>query len=353
SLLSSLSKILERIILNRINTHINNNNILPDEQCGFRRNRSTAHQLIRVLQTAKEKLNEKKSTGIIFLDVEKAFDRVWHNGLLYKMIKLNFPPAIVKTVSSFLNERLFSVHIGGKFSNEHRIEHGVPQGAVLSPTLYNIYTHDITRGIPSEIALFADDTALYHSSKRIRDIKKTLRKAGDKIQGYMQKWKISLNKQKTQAIFITRRRSRELPGTAINIFNERITWEDQSKYLGMIIDKRVTFKKHIEYVTQRANTALRLLYPLINRNSLLDVRNKLLIYKLAIRPVFTYGCPAFQGIAKTHIRQLQILQNKFLRIILNKTRFERIADLHEEAKIPRIDEYITKLQENFNHRLLN
>lgn len=353
SLLSSLSKILERVILNRINAHIQDNNILPDEQCGFRAKRSTAHQLIRVLQTAKEKLNQKESTGLIFLDVEKAFDRVWHNGLIYKMIKLNFSPTIIKLINSFLTNRFFSVFISGKFSEKHPIEHGVPQGAVLSPTLYNIYTHDITQDIPSEIALFADDTALYHSSKSSSAIKTTLRRAGVKIQQYMEKWKISLNKQKTQAIFVTRRRSRELPGTAINIFNERIRWEDQCKYLGMIIDKRVTFKKHIEYVTQRSNTALRLLYPMINRNSLLDVRNKLLIYKLAIRPVFTYGCPAYQGIAKTHIRQLQILQNKFLRIILNRTRFDRIDDLHEEAKIPRVDEYITKLQDNFNQRLLN
>jgi len=119
----------------------------------------------------------------------------------------------------------------------------------------------------------------------------------------------------------------------------------------MVIDKRVTLKQHVEYVSNRAHTALRLLYPLISRNSQLDVRNKLLIYKLGIRPIFTYGCPAFESMAKTHLQKLQVLQNKFLRIVLNKTIYEEIKDLHTEAKVPSIEEYVGKLQANFNIRL--
>jgi hypothetical protein len=133
--------------------------------------------------------------------------------------------------------------------------------------------------------------------------------------------------------------------------NENIKWESEAKYLGMIIDKRATLRQHVEYVTIRAHTALRLLYPLISRNSHLDVRNKLLIYKVAIRPIFTYGCPAFESMAKTHLRKLQVLQNKFLRIVLNKTIYDRITDLHAEAKIPLIEDYVRKLQTNFNIRL--
>jgi len=118
----------------------------------------------------------------------------------------------------------------------------------------------------------------------------------------------------------------------------------------MIIDKRATLKQHVDYVTDRAHTAFRLLHPLISRNLHLDVPNKLLIYKLAIRPIFTYGCPAFGTMEKTHLQKLQVLQNKFLRIVLNKTRYDRITDLHMEAKIPTIVDYVKKLQINFNLR---
>jgi hypothetical protein len=227
----------------------------------------------------------------------------------------------------------------------------VPQGAVLSPTLYNIFTYDVVRETTNNIGLFADDTALYHSAENSADVVTHLQHTGRKVQQYMNKWKINLNKQKTQALFITNRYSRQLPGNNIKFLNENIKWETEAKYLGMVIDKRVTLKPHVEYVTNRAHTALRQLYPLISRNSHLDVRNKLLIYKLAIRPIFTYGCPAFGSMAKTHLQKLQVLQNKFLRIVLNKTRYERITDLHTEAKIPSIKDYVGKLQANFNSRL--
>lgn len=351
SLLSSISKILERVLLNRINEHIEDNNIIPNQQCGFRTGRSTSHQLIKVIKTAKENIKMKKSTGMIFLDVEKAFDRVWHNGLLYKMLKLRFPLPLIKTVSSFLSERSFSVFIKGQLSETKKIKFGVPQGAVLSPTLYNIFTQDIVRETTENIALFADDTALYHSSENSADVVTHLQHTGRRVQQYMDKWKINLNKQKTQALFITNRYSRQLPRNNIKFLNENIKWENEAKYLGMVIDKRVTLKQHVEYVSDRAHTALRLLYPLISRNSHLDVRNKLLIYKLAIRPIFTYGCPAFESMAKTHLQKLQVLQNKFLRIVLNKSRYEKIKDLHTEAKVPSIEEYVRKLQANFNIRL--
>lgn len=352
SLLSTISKIFERILLSRINDHLEDNNIIPNQQCGFRTGRSTSHQLIKVIKTAKENIKNKKSTGMIFLDVEKAFDRVWHNGLLYKMLQLRFPLPLIKTVRSFLSERTFSVFIKGQFSDIKLIKYGVPQGAVLSPTLYNIFTYDIVRETTDNIALFADDTALHHSSENSADIVTHLQHKGRKVQDYMNKWKININKQKTQALFITNRYSKQLPkNNNIKFLNENIKWETEAKYLGMIIDKRVTLKQHVDYVTNRAHNALRQLYPLISRNSHLDVRNKLLIYKLAIRPIFTYGCPAFESIAKTHIQQLQVLQNKFLRILLNKSRYDKIVDLHNEAKIPTIKDYVGKLQANFTVRL--
>ncbi|MGQ7663681.1 RNA-directed DNA polymerase, partial [Streptococcus suis] len=331
---------------------LDENKIIPKQQCGFRTGRSTSHQLINVIKTAKANISKKMSTGLVFLDVEKAFDRVWHNGLLYKMIQLNFPTTIIKTIRSFLCERTFSVFIKGQYSEVKQIKYGVPQGAVLSPTLYNIFTHDIVTETTDKISLFADDTAIYHSSENSADIVTHLQHTGKKIQQYMDKWKINLNRQKTQALFITNRYSKQLPRNNLKFLNENIKWETNAKYLGMIIDKRVTLKQHVDYVTDRAHTALRLLYPLINRDSHLDVRNKLLIYKLAIRPIFTYGCPAFETMAKTHQQKLQILQNKFLRIILNKTMYDRITDLHSEAKVPSIEEYVGKLQVNFHNRLL-
>ena len=109
SLLSSISKILERVVLYQINDHLDGNNILPKQQFGSRPKFSTVHQLHRIVKQVKTKLKVKESTGMLLMDVEKAFDRVWHNGLIYKMIKYNFPPRIIKFIYSFLNNRKFHV----------------------------------------------------------------------------------------------------------------------------------------------------------------------------------------------------------------------------------------------------
>lgn len=347
SLLCSISKILERVILTRINQFNNENQIIPPEQYGFRAKFSTTRQLHKVIGDARKALSEKDSMGIIFLDVEKAFDRVWHNGLLFKMIKLNFPHKIIKIVAAFLSHRTFHVEINGHKSQNYPIPFGVPQGAVLSPTLYNIFTHDIPKSFNTKLALFADDTAFYSISNKASNIDSALKFHARIIETYSNKWKITINSTKTQATFITKRRKLELPNPKIKLFGNDVSWQSESKYLGVYIDKSITLKPHMDYVIQRASCAISTLYPLINRKSKLDVRNKLLIYKLAIRPILTYACPATKGIAKTHLKKLQVVQNKMLRMILNAEFYEKTTNLHEIAKVPLINDYIDKLCDKF------
>lgn len=347
SLLCSFSKIFERVILNRINSFLDEHNIIPNEQHGFKKKFSTTHQLFKLIKRAKRKLRQKCSTGIVMLDVEKAFDRVWHNGLLFKMKILNFPPYLIKMTHNFLKNRKFFVEINNSRSPSYDIPFGVPQGAVLSPTLYNIFTHDIPKYTRTTLALFADDTAFYCSSPYAKTITESLKNHAQKIQSYMNKWKINLNTAKTQALFITRRRKKELPGKKIKIFSSVVKWQPECKYLGFILEKQMTFRKHINYVIERANVAVRTLYPLISRRSKLHTKNKLMIYKLAIRPIFTYASPAFIDIAACHIQRLQRFQNKILRMVLNKSRFERTELIHKEADVPLVSDYLDKLTTKF------
>lgn len=117
SLLSSISKIFERIIHNRITTFFEENNIIPPQQFGFRSQHSTTHQLLRVAKFIKKNKTLRKSIGMILLDIEKAFDCVWHNGLLYKLHLFNVPEYLIKLIMSFINERQFIVSINGCKSN--------------------------------------------------------------------------------------------------------------------------------------------------------------------------------------------------------------------------------------------
>jgi hypothetical protein len=187
SLLSNVGKIVEKVILTRLVKMANDNAAIPDEQFGFRPKHSTADQLIHVTEFISHGMNQNKSTGAIFLDVAKAFDTVWHDGLVYKLHTAGLPLAMVKLINSFLQNRVFHAKIGHALSTERAIEAGVPQGSVLSPTLYAIFTADIPK--PAEQNSRCMQTTLQSSRARglpnsRRNGSKTLLKAWKRGSAY-------------------------------------------------------------------------------------------------------------------------------------------------------------------------
>lgn len=348
SLLSSVSKLFERILLTRINCHVDENEILPPEQHGSRAKHSTTHQLNKTKNEINSSYrHDKSSTGMILMDVEKAYDRVWHAALIYKLKKYNFPLYIIKIIGSFLKNRKFFVRVQNESSSSKEITCGVPQGACLSPFLYTLFTADFPKYAGCSLALFVDDTCFYSSSPLVKIILENLTKYSAIIHKYMKRWKININKDKTQAIYFTHRRILELPPPTIRIFESDVKWETEVKYLGIFFDKKRLFKAHIDYVISKVNKLVKILYPIINRKSKLSTDNKLLLYKAVFRPIMTYGCPVFHDIAKIHLNKLQVMQNKILKIILDKPWYTSTDYIHNISKVPRLQEFIQKINDKF------
>ena len=357
SLLSSISKLFERIILNRMMSHINDNSIFADEQFGFRLGHSTTHQLLRVSNLIRANKSEGYSTGAALLDIEKAFDSVWHKGLITKLKKFNFPIYIIKLIQNYLTNRFLQVSYQNCKSDEMPVRAGVPQGSILGPILYNLFTSDLpTLPAGCQKSLFADDTSISAKGRSLRVICSRLQKSLDIFASYLKRWKISPNASKTQLIIFPHkpRASFLKPNNnhIIKMNGVNLTWSDKVKYLGLIFDKTLSFKDHVESIQTKCNKYIKCLYPLINRNSKLCLKNKLLIYKQIFRPAILYAVPIWTSCCATRKKSLQRIQNKILKMILKLPPWYSTTELHERANVETLETMANKIIDNFKRKSL-
>lgn len=350
SLLSHPSKVAEKIIKKRMLTFLQKNKVLVDEQFGFRQGHSTVDQLARFVNQITLNFNKKLHTGAMLLDIEKAFDTVWHLGLIYKMILLNFPRYLINLIFSYLQNREMFVFLNGFKSLIRKLLAGVPQGSVLGPILFLIFINDAPKIKGVDDSIFADDKLMYTASYRISAIVKRLRQALKVNKRYYHKWKIKLNDSKTEIIIFTKRRPTLID---FEMDNRIIQWSDYVKYLGVLLDTKLTFTKHVNYLTSKAIATLIKLYPIFNRRSFFSPENKMLLYKVIVRSALTYACPVWSMMCKSNFDKLQVVQNKFLRLVGNYRRWSPIKLIHDELEIEYVSDYIMQETKKYYNNIEN
>lgn len=344
SLLSCLGKIYERLLLIRLWSHVLEHKLLPDEQFGFRARHSCPQQVLRITEHILSMKHGiwSADTGAVFLDVAKAFDKVWHNGLIYKLSKLGIPDRLVLIMRDFLQNRSFRYRVEGVLSNPRPIRAGVPQGSCLSPLLFTLFTSDIPRTHQVEIALFADDTALYTSDRNPARVRIRLQKALTELSSWFRKWRIEVNPTKSAAVYFSNKFRKPL---AITLYEEPIPWVNSARYLGVILDRRMSFIAHTKKVGNRAKFYISRLHQLLCKKSKMSLRNKLTLYKTCIRPVMTYASVAFAHTRS--VKSLQIIQNKFLRKITGAPWYVRNCDLHRDVNLESIAQFMKRASRRF------
>lgn len=339
SLLSGLSKLTEKIILKRLNEIDKRLKLTPINQFGFRSGHSTTHQITRIVADIKSHFNKRQNTTMMMLDMQKAFDRVWIEGLIYKMSTQQIPPYMCKLIQSYLTERTFRVKINNVKSDAKIIAAGVPQGSVLGPKLYTLYISDLPLFEKTKTAVYADDTAIYSHSYYTDVARKQLQIHSNILQPYFKKWKLTMNAEKTEIINFTKKFTNNKMYTKLKIQGQEIEPVHKVKYLGVILDDKLTFREHISSVIQKGYISLKCIYSLMISTKL-TTQTKLLMYKTIIRPILTYACAAWCGAAPTNILKLQRFENKCLRLAVGANRYIRLEDLYEQAKITRLTDYI-------------
>ena len=250
SLTSICSKTMEHIIFHNIMSHLNANDILIENQYGFRAGHSCATQLITLTEDILHALDHQKQVDIILLDFAKAFDTVPHQRLLTKLQYYGIRNNTFNWIKTWLTDQTQCVLLNGKSSTPVTVTSGVPQGTVLGPLMFLLYINDITRSISSPLRLFADDCLLYRVIDSQHDAS-ILQQDLDRLSEWVHIWQLRFNVSKCVVIRGTRSQSPIIHNYELN--NHTLTITDRHTYLGVLLDKHLSWSPHVYKITGKAS----------------------------------------------------------------------------------------------------
>ena len=315
SLLSCLGKTLERMVNKRLMWYLETNNLITKEQTAFRKNRNTEDQLIHLAQSVENAFQEKKKVIATFIDLSKAFDKVWKDGLLLKLLSAGIAGRMFSWIKSLLSHRTARVKLDGNLSHTVKIREGVPQGGVISPTLFVIFINDITQGLSRHIsrALHADDFAMWNASESVQTARVRMQDALNNTSKWATDWCVTINSLKTVTTCFSLSNTTEK--TKLTINNQQIPQEDTPTYLGIKLDKRLTWKPYIQEMEKRATKRLSLMKKLAGTKWGASSSILRQVYMGNVRPVMEYGSAAWATAAKSNTSRLTKVQNTGMRLI--------------------------------------
>ena len=288
SLLPICGKIFEKTLFDSLYVFLTSNSLLSKNQSGFRPGDSAINQLLSITTEIYECFEDYDEVRAVFLDLSKAFDKVWHEGLIFKFKRCGIDGVFLKLLENYLSNRKQRVVLNGQESEWVDIHSGVPQGSVLGPLLFLIYINDLSDNISSNVKLFADDVSLF---TRVRDINTTHEQLVNDlnvISAWAYQWKMKFNpditKQAIEVIFSTKYKKAHHPLLDFN--GIPVARKSSTKHLGVILDEKLTFREHIKEAISKAKKGLALM-KFLSKNVTAHVLE--MTYKMYVRPHLEYG----------------------------------------------------------------
>ena len=312
SVLPVFSKVIERLMYNRLLKYINDTNLLYRYQFGFQKGKSTHMALIVLIDKISEALEKGDCVVGIFLDFSKAFDTVDHTILLQKLNFYGLKGTILSWFENYLSNRKQYVTYNSIKSTTEKINCGVPQGSILGPLLFLIYINDLSAVSKACMSiLFADDTNMFFTGRDLQTMTKVINEELINVQEWLHCNKLSFNVLKTHYIIFTSR-NKCVNDVDIRIQNVPIERVYATKFLGVQIDAQLTWKNHIEYTCKKLCKCVGILAKArkkLHKSSLLT-----LYYSFAF-PYFIYCNHVWGNTYQTNLRSLVLVQKKLVRII--------------------------------------
>ena len=305
SLTSVLCKVFEKLVHRDLYRYIISNNLLSKSQSGFIKQDCCSNRLAYLLTNIYEIIENNRQAVVVFLDIKKAFDKVWHEGLIYKLKMIGIEGILLKLLTSYLNNRKQCVVIDGECSTFCDLFAGVPEGGVLSTLLFIIFINDVIEYVQSHSSLFADDTSLYTSISTLNDINLTiLQRDLLVIENWAKAWCVEFNASKCKCMVFCRKNTSKLSPN-LSFFDTKMEVVEKTVYLGLTLDSKLTWGPHIDSLVNRTKFILNVLKQYkysLGRNTLK------VIYIIHIKSIISYCDFLLTNLSIVQQKRLESLQ---------------------------------------------
>ena len=328
SLTSIVSKIFEGFIRDALVKHLKMNNLLSNHQFGFCAGRSCVTQLLNTIADWIRLLEDDEPIDCVYLDLQKAFDKVPHARLLVKLKGYGVDGAILKWIEDFLTGRTQFVNVSGECSGTVPVTSGVPQGSVLGPTLFLYFVNDMPDVVDCLIKMFADDTKAYKSV--INEEKaKTLQVSIDNLVKWTDDWQLKFNKEKCKVLHI----GKNNPNYTYKMDDYLLGNTAAEKDLGVTVDTNLTFEEHINETVKKANRLVGMISHFISHKTP-DIMIPL--FKTLVRPVLEYGNVVWSPKLRKHIDHIEKVQQRFTKRIIGMGKLDYVTRL-KQLNLPSLE----------------